>query len=354
MRRRLGDVPLPWAVVRALAWGLIAVPFTLPGMAWELGWVRPPERAVVPARVEAPNVPEHEPAGATAVGPAPNQPPESQVAGPDADCPGAPLPTGGVEGPGETALRGKAPMTFVKLRGGAFTMGSERGGRDDERPCRRVELDGFELAAHEVTNAQWRAVMGEKPPSDCSGACPEDAPVTDVSWGDSIDFLNRLSRLEKRTECYRKDAQGRVAWERSCDGYRLPTEAEWEYAARAGKVGAYGFDGGEAVLDKYAWYGDGFGGRAHPVGKKEPNEWGFHDMHGNVWEWVWDKYGPYHSDGNGSVNIDDEDGNIRVLRGGAFYYAPALLRSAYREWFRPMVRYWDLGLRVARGFHPNI
>jgi len=347
-RRSLGELSIPAWVVQGLAWGMISLPFALPSTAWVLGWVRPPEpeRKVVEAVLVVPVVPVPVPedgatGGVEAVEPA--------RTGPEADCPGAPFPTGGVDGPGPDALaKTTAPMKFVKLRAGAFTMGSELGS-DDERPCHRVELGGFDIAVHEVTNAQWRLVMKETPPSDCIGKCLDSAPVTDVSWDDAVGFLNRLSANENLRACYRDGG----TWDPTCDGYRLPTEAEWEYAARAGTVGAYSFEGGTDALAKYAWAGEGFSsGRAHPVGLKEANPWGLHDMHGNVWEWVQDGYAPY-----GAEAVPDaggpNTGESRVWRGGSFAYEPGSLRSALRvrAWPSDSLRF--NGFRVARGARPQ-
>jgi formylglycine-generating enzyme required for sulfatase activity len=355
-RSSFGDLMLPSPVVRALGWAMLTVAFSLPGVAWELGWVRTPPLEETPRSSAEPSRPIEEPFQS----PAEVSPIVEPRTGTEVDCPGAPLPTGEVLGPGRTALaKTGAPMTFVKLGGGAFTMGSERG-MSEEKPCHRVELDGFEIATYEVSNEQWQLVMKSRPSSFCTKKCLKTAPVTDVSWGDAVEFLNRLSRREGLSECYLKDSQGRVTWSVTCDGYRLPTEAEWEYMARAGTVGAYSFEGGGAKLEDYTWAD---GKQVHPVGQKAPNKWGLYDVHGNVEEWVWDRDGIYPSnltknpqgpDGNGPVIVDDNNDNSRVLRGGAFFGMPACLRSACRESATPTERNMLHGLRVARGARSSV
>jgi formylglycine-generating enzyme required for sulfatase activity len=324
--------------VRALAWGMLGLPFALPSTAWVLGWVRPPPEL-------KPALDELVTGDATTALVGPDV--EART-GPEADCPGAPFPTGGVDGPGLVALATTAaPMAFVKLRAGAFTMGSERGD-DDERPCHRVELGAFAIAVHEVTNQQWRLVMNKEPPSDCIDKCPDTAPVTDVSWDDAVDFLNRLSTSENLRACY----GNKGTWDLTCDGFRLPTEAEWEYAARAGTVGAYSFEGGTDTLARYAWAGEGLSSRAHPVGQKEANPWGLRDMHGNVWEWVQDWYAPYGAEVAPDAG-GPSTGDRRGLRGGSFAYEPENLRSADRRWNWPSFSVRGSGFRVARGARPQ-
>ena len=164
----------------------------------------------------------------------------------------------------------KAGMEFVWMPAGEFLMGSTRKpAGDDEQPLTRVQISrGFHLGKHEVTQAEWEAVMGSNPSffDECG-----DCPVEWVSWDDVQEFIGRLNALE-----------GEVR-------YRLPTEAEWEYAARAGTSGdRYGGD-----LDAIAWYTENSESRTHPVGQKVPNAFGLHDMLGNVYEWVQDWYGAY-------------------------------------------------------------
>jgi formylglycine-generating enzyme required for sulfatase activity len=195
----------------------------------------------------------------------------------------------------------------------------------NEHPQRKVMLTrGFWLAESEVTQAQYRAVMGGNP-SDYRG---DNLPVEMVSWHDAMEFCRKLSQREGRT-------------------YSLPTEAQWEYAARAGTDTAYCFGDDPSQLGEYAWYGSGTSGR-HPVKKKKPNAFGLYDMHGNVWEWCLDWYqGSYN--GLGHVDpIGPSSGQSRVARGGAWHVYAGPYRSALREGYNPDARnrYRDVGFRV--------
>ena len=130
-------------------------------------------------------------------------------------------------------------------------------------------------------------------------------------------------------------------------GYRLPTEAEWEYACQAGSKGAYCFGDDRSELKKYAWYYENSGGTTHPVGAKKANAWGLYDMHGNVWEWCWDWYGKYPTSPQKNPS-GPPAGSYRVLRGGSWSIPAGYCRSAYRDWNDPSNRRYDLGFRVAR------
>jgi formylglycine-generating enzyme required for sulfatase activity len=152
------------------------------------------------------------------------------------------------------------------------------------------------------------------------------------------------------------DAQQYVAWLSRLTGqrYRLLSEAEWEYAARAGSTTAYSFGDDPATLGDYAWYHDNSKGKAHPVGLKKPNAWGLYDMHGNVWQWVEDCYHEHYTGApeDGSAWIEGADCGSRVVRGGSWDYPPQGLRSAVRTGFDSVVRYDGLGFRVGRTLAP--
>ncbi|MEV6230460.1 formylglycine-generating enzyme family protein [Saccharopolyspora shandongensis] len=193
-----------------------------------------------------------------------------------------------------------------------------------------VEVGDFLLAAHPVTRELYRAVTGDAP---ASPAGPR-TPVTEVRWQDAVRFCNLLSEAAGRHPCYSigDDPDAReVTCDWSADGFRLPTEAEWEHACRAGTSSVH-----YGELDEIAWYRGNSGGEVHEVATREPNAWGFHDMIGNVWEWCWDVYDP-------AVY-----GPYRVFRGGGWYDPPRGCRASCRRKSHPTLRTDDLGFRLAR------
>jgi formylglycine-generating enzyme required for sulfatase activity len=232
-------------------------------------------------------------------------------------------------------------MKFAPIPGGTFMMGSpdtESGRFDGEGPQHQVTISkGFELQATEVTQGQWVAVMGSNPsefknPEHCLGEhvesgglrmCPNN-PVENVSWNDAQEFIQKLN---SRGDGYR---------------YRLPTEAEWEYAARGGTTGPYAGD-----VDAMAWHNSNSGGMTHPVAKKQANTWGLYDMHGNVWERTADWYGSY-SSGAVTDPTGPSTGSARVIRGGSWDYGAQYCRSAVRGGNSPDYRGNNLGLRLVR------
>ena len=218
-------------------------------------------------------------------------------------------------------------MEFIWIAPGSFLMGSpadEEGRESNERQHEVRISQGFWMGKYEVTQGEWESVMGANPSffDECGSRCP----VEMVSWNDLQEFIRRLNERETGRG-YR---------------YRLPTEAEWEYAARAGTTGArYG------ELDEVAWYSDNSGHSTHPVGQKRANAWGLHDMLGNVWEWTGDWYGWYLS---GSVTDPHgpSTGSSRVARGGSWYDDAGYVRSAYRFSYSPGNRYNAFGFRLVR------
>lgn len=217
------------------------------------------------------------------------------------------------------------PMAFVG--GGTFDRGNAfEGGDEDEKPVVAVTVSDFYLGRTEVTQAQWQAVMGSNP----SEIQDPRLPVTGVSWFDVQEFLGKL-----------REKSGRV--------YRLPSEAEWEYAARSGgRAEQWAGTSDRAALPEFAWYAATSGGRPQPVGQKRPNGLGLHDMAGNVIEWVEDWYGPYpvkpHTDPSGP-----EAGKQKVLRDGSFAtVVPGGLRAALRDGLSPDTRSPEIGFRLAR------
>ena len=252
------------------------------------------------------------------------------------------------------------PLVMVELAGGTFLMGSpdtDPMAGDEEKPQHQVQVSALRMGLTPVTRGQWRAVMGHDRGQwravmgDDRGPGGDTHPVTEVSWEDALHFCNRLSKQQGYRPCYRQTGLGpRRHW--VCDwqagGYRLPTEAEWEYGCRAGTGTRWSSGDDLESLGDAAWFKQNSGGAAHPVAEKGPNPWGLHDLHGNVWEWCWDWYGPYRPDDS----IDPRgaaQGQSRVVRGGSFDYSPVDLRSAGRHRFRPGLRFEDQGFRCVRG-----
>ena len=216
---------------------------------------------------------------------------------------------------------------MVVIPAGSFEMGSNE--TSGEQPVHRVNLPGFLLGKTEVTQGQWRAVMGSNPSR--FSQCGDDCPVESVSWNEAQEFAQRLSQKTGKQ-------------------YRLPSEVEWEYAARAGSNAKWSFGDSEYQLGDYAWFSARSQGNTQRVAQKRPNAFGLFDMHGNVWEWVHDCWHDNYSGAptDGSAWTTACSANFRVLRGGAWGDDPAFLRSANRSRITPDIRYFNLGLRLAR------
>lgn len=220
-------------------------------------------------------------------------------------------------------------MRFVRISAGEFAMGADDGGLDDS-PVHRVQISNhYLLGVTTVTLAQWKIVMGTMPSSKRKA---DSRPVTQVCWDDAVEFCNELSKLPQ------EHLAGHV--------YRLPTEAEWEYACRAGSTTKFAFGDDETQLSDYAWYEGNSGGRERPVALKKPNAWGLFDMHGNVWEWCSDWYGPYTAAPT-TYPQGPTSGSDRVYRGGSWGNGPAFCRSAFRMGGPPWIGGFNLGFRVA-------
>ena len=231
------------------------------------------------------------------------------------------------------------------LPGGVYWMGSDAEDEmayDDEKPRRKVSVEGFWLGETVVTNREYGALMEQyglpepKNWRDRDYNQPEQ-PVVGVSWYDAVKYCNALSEADRRERCYTIRGE-KIYWE-SGDGYRLPTEAEWEYACRAGTETKWWFGDDASELPKYAWYDRNSWAALQPVGRKPASPWGLYDMHGNVYEWCWDVY---------DQNEIREVNTARALRGGSFGVRDWFLRSAYRVWNPPEFRNLINGFRVAR------
>ncbi|ETR67126.1 MAG: hypothetical protein OMM_05309 [Candidatus Magnetoglobus multicellularis str. Araruama] len=219
-------------------------------------------------------------------------------------------------------------MEFIPIPGGCFEMGCGSWSHDgdlDKKPVHRVCVSSFYMARYEVTQNQWQTIMGSNPShfSRCGGNCP----VEKVSWSDVQNFIKRLN-MKSRLQ-----------------GFRLPTEAEWEYACRSGGKNELYCGGGN--IDVLGWYGNNSRLKTHPVGLKQPNGLGLYDMSGNVWEWCSDWYGNYPD-----ISVTDpggaSSGSYRVIRGGGWSGYAQYCRSAERSSGSPGSRHYYLGLRLSR------
>jgi len=245
------------------------------------------------------------------------------------------------------------PVGYVPIPAGEFDMGSPEGepGRNSDETQHHVVLTtGFCMSATETTQAQWQAVIGNNPSQ--SASCGSDCPVEMVSWWDATMFANALSLGAGLQPCYTttgcSGAPGTGTYQCAdvtfagpdCTGYRLPTEAEWEYAARAGTIGGTyngtstltGCESGNTIVDPIAWFCGNASNRTHAVKGKTANVWGLYDMLGNVWEWCWDRYGT----------------SNRVFRGGGSFYGADFARAANRSFGPPDHRNNGIGVRLLR------
>jgi len=215
-------------------------------------------------------------------------------------------------------------MKFALIPEGKFVMGSEE--FEWSKPVHNVKIQTpFYLGMYPVTQQEWKAIMGNNP-SKFNG---NDLPVESVSWNDVQDFIKKLNEKEGTNK------------------YRLPTEAEWEYAARAGTTTRYSFGDDDSELGEYAWFNKNSDDKTHPVGEKKANPWGLYDVHGNVWEWVQDEWhGNYDGAPSDGSAWEDGVGASRVNRGGSWFSSDRYCRSAYRGYSDPGYRFRYLGFRL--------
>lgn len=251
-------------------------------------------------------------------------------------------------------------MIFVD--GGNFMMGSENG-KEDEKPLHVVILDSFYMSKYEVTQKEWQAVMGNNP----SFFVGENHPVESVNWYEAVEFCNAYSEMKNLKPCYKinretKDKMNlnrkdKYCWKIECDwkadGYRLPTEAEWEYAARGGVKKSRTAFSGSNNINEVAWYLKNAGNEELPdygtrdVGLKMPNDLGLYDMTGNVWEWCWDWYGPY--DGKKVKNPHGIPyGKEKIRRGGSWHVKMKRSTVTTRNFRSPGHRSTHYGIRLVR------
>jgi formylglycine-generating enzyme required for sulfatase activity len=254
--------------------------------------------------------------------------------------------------PRTSATPTAVPEGFVRIEGGTFTMGSPTSevNHGDSEAQHRVTVSGFYMGQYEVTQSEYETIIGSNPSSFKGGSLP----VENVSWFDAVFYCNQRSAREGLTPAYTINGEN-VTWNRNANGYRLPTEAEWEYGCRAGTTTpfstGYNITTSQANYDGNYPYNNNAKGsyreKTTNVGSFSSNPWGLYDMYGNVWEWCWDWYGGYsmadQTDPSGAAS-----GSDRVLRGGCWYnYAPHL-RSANRGFDSPSSRSDNRGFRVVR------
>jgi formylglycine-generating enzyme required for sulfatase activity len=221
----------------------------------------------------------------------------------------------------------KSGVEMVVISAGYFEMGA-RAGREDERPPHKVWIDSFLMDKHEVTQAEFEKLGKIEALPNPSHFKGPDLPVEQVNWPLAARFCNARSRFEGLQPCYNEET---VECNFEANGYRLPTEAEWEYACRAGSDSDYSFGNEPRNLGDYGWFADNAGKKTHPVCQKKPNAWGLYDMHGNVAEWCQDIYDKTYYKGSAAKNPHGPaDGKENVLRGGSWKSTADALRSSYR------------------------
>jgi formylglycine-generating enzyme required for sulfatase activity len=258
-------------------------------------------------------------------------------------------------GGGTTQTQPPLPANFVRVEGGSFQMGTASGGNDNERPVHTVMVKSFSIGKYEVTQKEWYEVMGttvrqQRDMRDRSWSLygeGDNYPMYYVNWYEVVEYCNKRSLKEGLTPAYRGSGDN-ITCDWNANGYRLPTEAEWEFAAKGGTKEYITTEySGSNSVGAVAWYDGNSGSSTHPVGTKAANSLGIYDMSGNVWEWCWDWYGSYSSgsltDPRGAVS-----GASRVERGGSWYNSAADVRSASRYSHTPSYRYSGIGFRLVR------
>lgn len=263
------------------------------------------------------------------------------------------------------------PEEFVLIQGGVFQMGSpeEEAWRSEDEVRHTVKVSDFYMSAYELTQAEYQEITGENP----SSFLGEDLPVENISWLDAVFYCNARSEREGLTPAYTVDGTD-ITWDRSADGYRLPTEAEWEYACRAGTTTPFNTETSISA-EESNYYGhypyeieDNYFSQGNlttrpgeyrqttvPVTSFSPNQWGLYNMHGNVGEWVWDYYGAYDSTNESAVGAEEqidptgaETGTLRVYRGGGWNDFAKNMRSAYRAALAGDKGSFNIGMRLVR------
>ncbi len=349
-----------WPVVIAASlFGLFALGVVIITIRGKNGETKITARDDKAFKVETPDVVvEHNPTGDSTPAKARSNTPKA----PRPDIPGASRTVKPL-----TAITNSIGMNLVPIPAGEFIMGSPLGqGSEDEHPQHHVRITRpFYMGVTEVTQAQYQGVVGSNPSwfsprgggkDRVAGESTDDHPVENVSWLDAVAYCNTLSENEKREPFYDIEAGTARVRDWNGPGYRLPTEAEWEYACRSNSRTRYSFGNDEANFGEHGWYKDNSGGRTHPVGQKRSNDFGLFDMHGNVWEWCWDGFDANYYKAS---PVDDPRGPsgawFRVNRNGGWIGPPSWSRSAACAIGRPPDhRDNGIGFRVARNVADEI
>jgi formylglycine-generating enzyme required for sulfatase activity len=236
-------------------------------------------------------------------------------------------------------------------------MGSSSGGENNERPVRTVTVSSFLMGIYPVTQKEWFDVMRttiqqQRDMADRSWflrRVGDNYPMYYISWHEAVEYCNRRSLREGLTPAY-SGSGNNITLDRTASGYRLPTEAEWEFAAKGGNKDYLIFEySGSNSVDAVAWYFGNSGGGTRPVGTKAPNSLGLYDMSGNVLEWCWDWYGTYPNTAQ-TDPVGASSGALRVFRGGSWGLSAMYVRSAFQYYGAPSIRSDNIGFRVVRSF----
>jgi len=240
---------------------------------------------------------------------------------------------------------------LVYVPSGSFTMGDVWGdGESFEKPTHQVTLSSFYIGKYEVTQKEYETVMGRGESWLSTRGAGDSYPAYLVSWFEAVEYCNKLSEAEGLSKCYTINDTN-VTCNFSANGYRLPTEAEWEYAARSGGRDDRKYSGTniESELGNYAWYSINSDSKTHPAGTKKANDLGIYDMSGNVWEWCWDWFDSiYYSTSSASNPTGPNIGNRRVIRGGSWFYGSYWCRTAFRGTSNPSSDILTVTFRILR------
>ena len=237
------------------------------------------------------------------------------------------------------------PIEMISVTGGTFTMGDTYGdGFLPERPAHQVTVSSFLISKFELTQKQWIQALGYNP----ARSWADNQPVESVSWKDAVNYCNSRSSIEGLDQCY-KTENGKIVCDFSQKGYRLPTEAEWEFAARGGLLSKNTKYSGNSNLTEVAWFYNDADNKTHDVGLKNPNELGIYDMSGNVWEFCWDYFSDtYYSAAPQTNPTGPINSQYRSLRGGSWADDYVFNRVYYRNYYGENDRGTNVGLRLVR------